>query len=789
MSLFSHFGFFSAGSRRRPKSRRPEGISRRGFRARVEQLEPRRMLAITPTFSAGVLTFTGDAANDSLVTAINGNTVTYIADGGPQTVQPGVTSMSFNGGGGTNTISVQDTAGGSTLTVNGNLVTYTNASTPIVPIMLANVQSLQAADNSNSGHDTINVQATTIATTIGYLHGNGVDNYNVSSDAPTNLGAASSIAAPLTVNSGAGANTLVVGDSAGLSPDNIGLTSSTITGLAPVAINYTQSVTGTLGIVLVAPTLQFGNTFTVTNTLGTGNSVTLDGGNAGGNTFNIGSSAGSNNGQLSNLPAAIIVNGGLGSGNSLEVDDHGTVAAINFNYDITPTAVTTDASTPRPFGGVTYSGIQSLQLDATEQPNVFTVTPSLNTAYSINGYGPTATGLPGGNVPIGMQDTININLLGAMNFMLNKTAVPPGGNSFNGSYTFSNFQTVSFTSIERFTTQPLPAGTTVLVYGSDAAANGAPEVKVVNAATGAMISEFLAYEPTFAGGVNVATGFFDGTGQQEIAVAPGRGHSPTVKVFDLFGNLIFQFQAYAANFTGGINIAAGNVEGLTSGGHELDDIVTAPSYGLADIRVFHNQFTANPAAPMTLFREFNPFGTSFIGGATVAAADMTGNGKADIIVGSGPGMAPVIEVFNPYSTFGVTRSYDAPIHPFTTSFRGGVWVSAIGKTANLTAPLIVASQGNSGTSQVQLFSVNTTTNMATQTGSFQPFTGQGSNTVVHTAIKVVNNVVEVFAAQGSDGREWITGYPPTPIKVYSVSSVQLTALQDFAPVFTGFNLG
>ena len=134
----------------------------------------------------------------------------------------------------------------------------------------------------------------------------------------------------------------------------------------------------------------------------------------------------------------------------------------------------------------------------------------------------------------------------------------------------------------------------------------------------------------------MATGYFDGTGQQEIAVAPGRGHTPTVKVFDLFGDLIFQFQAYASNFTGGINVAAGNVEGLTSGGHELDDIVTAPTYGVADIRVFHNQFPANPAMPVTLFREFNPFGTSFIGGATVAAADMTGDGKADIIVGSGP---------------------------------------------------------------------------------------------------------------------------------------------------------
>ena len=47
----------------------------------------------------------------------------------------------------------------------------------------------------------------------------------------------------------------------------------------------------------------------------------------------------------------------------------------------------------------------------------------------------------------------------------------------------------------------------------------------------------------------------------------------------------------------------------------------------------------------------------------------------------------------------------------------------------------------------------------------------------------------MFAGQGSDGREWITGYPPTPIKVYSSVGVLVTGLQDFDPLFNGFILG
>src|SRR5207244_3708984 len=75
------------------------------------------------------------------------------------------------------------------------------------------------------------------------------------------------------------------------------------------------------------------------------------------------------------------------------------------------------------------------------------------------------------------------------------------------------------------------------------------------------IDEFIAFDPRFHGGVNVATGDLDGDGKAELIVSAGAGGGPHVKVYK-FGtdnrfHLALEFYAYAANFTGGVSIASG----------------------------------------------------------------------------------------------------------------------------------------------------------------------------------------------------------------------------------------
>ena len=94
----------------------------------------------------------------------------------------------------------------------------------------------------------------------------------------------------------------------------------------------------------------------------------------------------------------------------------------------------------RPFGGLTYSNVGALQLDATDQRNLFTIVPSATTADTINGWGPTATGLSGGNVPTVPAMSLTVDFTGTLGSTMMSTAVPAGGNSFNGALDFQQSQ-------------------------------------------------------------------------------------------------------------------------------------------------------------------------------------------------------------------------------------------------------------------------------------------------------------------------------------------------------------
>jgi Galactose oxidase, central domain len=715
-------------------------------------------------------------ADNLVITPTSATSATITDNGSAPYSFTNVQQFTFDGAGGTNSVAVLDTLGGASMDVSDATVTY-NGGTPFT---VANTQNLLVSDASKAGNDTINVIATSLATTVGSTAGAGGDTINVGSDAPANqFGVLTSIGAPLTVTPGAGKNTLVICDGGSFTTGlTMTLTSNLITADdLPIPISYSQGA-GKLNVVLDGSN-GVATTFDVLSTLPALNSVTLNGGLVDGNVFNLGSDSASNNGILNALPSAITVAGGTGAGNLLEIDDHGSTGT--FNYNVTDTTVSYDrASSPPPatFGGVTYSGIDSLQLDATEQPNTFTVAPSFSTVYTINGYGPELT------VP-GIGDSLAIstlNVSGPVTNNSNPEAAFPA--SFDGNFTFADGHVpVYYTDIESFPTPIL--NIPILAYAPDAGPNSQPLVKVVDARTGQLISSFLAFAPSYTGGVSVAVGYFDGTGQPEIAVAPGKNHSPTVEVFDPFGNLVFQFQAYAANFVSGISIAAGNVENQFSigspfnGSHEIDDIVTAPTRGVSDIRVFHNQFPTNPAVPTTLLREFTAWSTSFIGGSTVAVAHLKPSvpgSWADIIVGSGSGMAGTINAYDVTLNKKTYIPFESFV-PFGTAFRGGVNVAAIDPqiNSNVTVPTIVASQGPMGTGQVSVLNGIT--------GAVQYHTAFGGNLGVRTAVKVIGGRLYVYAAPS-------TNAPPSTIKQIDPNAGSIIDfILEFDPEFNKMFLG
>ena len=224
-------------------------------------------------------------------------------------------------------------------------------------------------------------------------------------------------------------------------------------------------------------------------------------------------------------------------------------------------------------------------------------------------------------------------------------------------------------------------GTPDIIAGSGPGGNG--HVRVFSGKDLHELASFLAYAPSFAGGVFVAAGDIDGDGRADIITGAGAevGGSPHVRVFsgvDL--HELASFYAYAPIFSGGVRVAAGDVDG---DGHS--DIITGAGVGGGPhVRVFSG-------ADLHELASFYAYAPAFTGGISVAAGDIDGDGHADIITGAGPGGGPEVHVFsgvdvhNAFMAFGLSSAVD--IHTIATfqafSTGSGVSVGSIGDQAIL----------------------------------------------------------------------------------------------------------
>src|SRR3990172_1014449 len=91
---------------------------------------------------------------------------------------------------------------------------------------------------------------------------------------------------------------------------------------------------------------------------------------------------------------------------------------------------------------------------------------------------------------------------------------------------------------------------------------------------GQKIRQFKSLDADELDGASIATGDLGGDGVDEIIVGANSGGAPSIQVFRQDGSLIRPFLAYSENFRGGINVAAGDVNG-----DGIDEIVSAPSSG------------------------------------------------------------------------------------------------------------------------------------------------------------------------------------------------------------------
>jgi uncharacterized protein GlcG (DUF336 family) len=211
-------------------------------------------------------------------------------------------------------------------------------------------------------------------------------------------------------------------------------------------------------------------------------------------------------------------------------------------------------------------------------------------------------------------------------------------------------------------------GTPDVVTG--AGPGGGPRVDVIDGATGTTVLSFFAYEDWFRGGVTVAVGDVDGDGVPEIVTGTGPGGGPRVRVFRVTAAagrvtgaaVADDFFGYEADFRGGVNVAAGDVDG-----DDRAEVVLGTGVGGGP------RVRAIDPATGAVRLDFFAYDDRFRGGVNVAAGDIDGDGVADIVTGPGAGGGPEVRAFA-----GRTGAAVADFPAFDPSTRGGVRVGTAG---------------------------------------------------------------------------------------------------------------
>ena len=190
---------------------------------------------------------------------------------------------------------------------------------------------------------------------------------------------------------------------------------------------------------------------------------------------------------------------------------------------------------------------------------------------------------------------------------------------------------------------------------------GGPAVVVLDSETGAVLQSFFAFDPAFTGGVFVAVRDFNGDGILDIIAGAGMGGGPEVRIFDGANlNIIRAFFAYDQNFTGGVRVAAVdfNADGI------LDIVTGAGPGGAPHVKVFDG-------ATNSIISQWFAYPISFTGGVFVAAGDVDDDGSIELVTGAGMGGAPVVAVWDPL-TGALISQFMAYAMEFSGGVRVGV---------------------------------------------------------------------------------------------------------------------
>lgn len=170
---------------------------------------------------------------------------------------------------------------------------------------------------------------------------------------------------------------------------------------------------------------------------------------------------------------------------------------------------------------------------------------------------------------------------------------------------------------------------------------GGPHIRIFNG-QGIMITEFFAFDSRVYSGVNVTAGDLNKDGQLEIIAGSGYQAEPKIKIFDNFGHFIREFLVYDKKIKSGVNVLAFDVNN-----NGQAEIITIPYQDAsAEVKIFTGEGI--------LLNKFNAYSADYKGGVNLSAGDIDNDKNPEIVIGPGFGLETLIKNFSPDGKIKIT---------------------------------------------------------------------------------------------------------------------------------------
>jgi len=213
---------------------------------------------------------------------------------------------------------------------------------------------------------------------------------------------------------------------------------------------------------------------------------------------------------------------------------------------------------------------------------------------------------------------------------------------------------------------------------------------VLTTANGQTINLF---DGKFMGGASVTALDLNHDGLDEIIAGTGPGGSPTVEVIDANGQVLMSWLAYDAKFKGGVNVAAGDLDG-----DGQIEIVTAPQEDTGPlIRIFRNG---------EVIKQFLAFPSGYHEGLAISVLPYRDGEAGAIIVGSQGLRKDEVRVFSAAGK--LTKHWTTNV---SRDAQMGISVSA-GWSDDWDQPIVVIGAGRTAAPRVIVHGLSTNEDLA-----------------------------------------------------------------------------